>query len=127
MSRIRNLTRHDVNVTAWDDDAELGLIRRTVTIPPEPRPAYVRFEDRVGFSVDTGDGWMSDVVVRTYFELDGVPPQVPFVYLVVATPVAAHPDLVGRSDILVPHQVQKDRAGRIIGCDAFKPGPGVPR
>lgn len=124
--KIRNFTRHDVNVNAWRADPEHGVLRRVATIPPDPDgPAFVRFEDRRTHILDVGDGWNVDVVGRDFLSITGLPEAAPGVFLVVSAPVASHPSLVGRSDILVPNRILKDQAGRIVGCESLKPGPGV--
>ncbi len=124
--RVRNLTRHPVNVNAWKSDPDLGVITRVVTIDPDPDgPAFVRFEDRRTHILPVGRDWNVDVVGRDFLSITGVPEQAEGVFLVVSAPVAAHPSLRGRNDILVPNRILKDRAGRIVGCESLKPGPGV--
>ncbi len=124
--KLRNLTRHNVNVNAWTTSLDHGVLRRTVTIPPDPGgPAFVRFEDKRGHVLPVGGDWNVDVYVRDYYSISGVPAAEPGVFLVVSSPVASHPSLAGRKDILIPNRIVKDSAGRIVGCESFKPGPGT--
>ena len=124
--KILNLTRHPINVHAWKDDPSLGVMTRTVTIDPHPDgPAFVRFEDRPIHIVPVGLGWNVDVMGRDHHSIQGVPDPQPGVFLVVSAPVAGHPALRGRRDILVPNRVIKGPTGRIIACESLKPGPGA--
>lgn len=124
--KLRNLTRRHLNINAWAKDEDGTLVRKVVTVAPDPAgAARVRYTERVTHHVDVDDAFRIDVVGRDYTSIEGVPDPVDGVFLVVCAPVARHPDLAGRDDILVPYRVIRAPGGRVVGCEGLKPGPGA--
>ena len=123
--RIRNFTRNPLVILGWRMRKGTPT-QDVVVIPPDPDgAAFVRFTDHVRHTVPL-EGVNFPITCRVF---DDTPPDLPpcqnGVFLVVAAPVAAHPALKGRPDILVPHRIRKNEAGDVVGCDGLRLGPGA--
>ena len=104
---IRNLTPHPVN---------LVLGGQTITLPPDGTPPRVSTTETPAGTVAVNGVQVPIVQVGTG-DLVGLPDQQPGVLLVVSRMVAeAAPH---RRDLLIPHGLVRDDAGRVIGCSAL--------
>lgn len=128
--RIINLCPHPVTLLGWDDDAEGpgGALR---TIPPEDTPARVSSEAETVGRVSDGRYWQPSfdapgvrLVRQKMGEVTGLPARRPNVWLIVSRMVAAA--CPGRSDLLVPAEVQRDVRGRITAAHALEQVWGRP-
>ena len=98
-----NLTPHIVTVVAG------GM---TVSFPPSGAVA------RVKVSSTPLEGWIS---IPTFGEVEGLPPEVAGVWLVVSGMVRAA--LPQRQDLLSPADPVRDADGKVIGCGGFHANP----
>ncbi len=101
-----NLTPHDVNLILQDES--------TMTIPASGSIA------RVGSHVEQVGTIGIIPVVKTVFDTvvtDLPDPQAGVIYLTSTLVAQAVPD---RIDVLVPADLRRDEAGRIIGCGALQ-------
>lgn len=101
-----NLTPHDVNLILQDES--------TMTIPASGSIA------RVGSHVEQVGTIGIIPVVKTVFDTvvtDLPNPQAGVIYLTSTLVAQAVPD---RIDVLVPADLRRDEAGRIIGCGALQ-------
>ena len=101
-----NLTPHDVNLILQDES--------TMTIPASGSIA------RVGSHVEQVGTIGIIPVVKTVFDTvvtDLPDPQAGVIYLTSTLVAQAGPD---RIDVLVPADLRRDEAGRIIGCGALQ-------
>lgn len=101
-----NLTPHDVNLILQDEN--------TMTIPASGNVA------RVGSHVEQVGTIGIIPVVKTVFDTvvtDLPDPQDGVIYLTSTLVAQAVPD---RTDVLVPADLRRDEAGRIIGCGALQ-------
>ena len=101
-----NLTPHDVNLILQDES--------TMTIPASGSIA------RVGSHVEQVGTIGIIPVVKTVFDtvVTNLPdPQAGVIYLTSTLVAQAVPD---RIDVLVPADLRRDEAGRIIGCGALQ-------
>src|SRR5690554_1022699 len=104
---IRNLTPHPVT---------LILDGRTVTLPPDGAPPRVSTTETPAGAVAV-DGAQVPIVQVGTGDLDGLPDQQPGVWLIVSRTVAeAAPH---RRDLVIPHGLVRDDAGRVVGCSAL--------
>lgn len=104
--RFENLTPHDVNLILPDGEV--------LTIPASGKVA------RVGSHVEQIGNIGAIPVVKTVFDTnvtDLPDPQEGVIYLTSTLVAQAVPD---RTDVLVPADLRRDDAGRIIGCGALQ-------
>ena len=104
--KLINLTPHDVNLILPDES--------TLTIPASGSVA------RVGSHVEQVGTIGIIPVVKTVFDTvvtDLPDPQDGVIYLTSTLVAQAVPD---RTDVLVPADLRRDEAGRIIGCGALQ-------
>lgn len=113
-----NLTPHTIHLyqrqpAAFRDPLEIkseGIARATEIVEPIDDLHWCVF----------GDCGMHDhipLVNKRYGAVDGLPDPKPHVAYIVSQVVAdACPD---RTDLLVPHDMVRDDAGRVIGCRGF--------
>lgn len=101
---VRNLTPHDVTIIDTDGHATV--------ISPDGRVPRV-----VDHAVRAGEVAGVALYETTAGEVEGLPSDEPGTYWVVSARVAqACP---GRADLLVPHGLVRDAAGRVIGCQGL--------
>ena len=123
---IRNLTRSVIVVEGHSTDPVHGTIRADISLPLDPTgPAFVEVSKAAITTLEV-DCWDIEVVGRDFGPLRGLPDEVEGTWLLVSAVVAAHPDLHGREDILVPGKLVRDSTGRIVSCRCLKPGQGNP-
>lgn len=104
---IRNLTPHPVN---------LVVDGQTITLPPDGAPPRVSTTETPAGAVAVNGTQVPIVQVGTG-DLVGLPDQQPGVLLVVSRMVAeAAPH---RRDLVIPHGLVRDDAGRVVGCSAL--------
>ena len=104
---IRNLTPHPVT---------LVVDGQTVTLPPDGTPPRVSTTETPVGTVAV-DGAEVPIFQVSTGELDNLPEQQPGVWLLVSRMVAeAAPH---RRDLVIPHGLVRDDAGRVVGCSAL--------
>lgn len=104
---IRNLTPHPVT---------LVVDGQTITLPPDGTPPRVSTTETPAGAASVNGVQVPIFQVGTG-DLVGLPDQQPGVYLLVSRMVAeAAPH---RRDLLVPHGLVRDDAGRVVGCSAL--------
>lgn len=112
---IRNMTRHDVRV-----EASRNGVRKNIAIKPDPEgPAFVKYTERAEYTADF-DGWSVDLYDRNYHYIEGLPEPQEDTLFIVSRPVADHPDVKNRDDILVCYDLVFDRTGGIDYARGFK-------
>lgn len=105
MTTIRNLTPHTVTLL----DASGEVVQEYPVENPCPRVAVVE--------TAAGEIAGAPIVRQQYGQVQDLPEEVAGTYLIVSALVqAAAPE---RRDLLIPAQLVRDEAGRIIGCRAF--------
>jgi hypothetical protein len=111
--RLVNLTPHPVELT--DADGRLLLV-----LPPAARATRVTVSRRLETELDL-DGVRVPVWRSVAARVEGLPPQEPNTWLVVARLVADTVARAGvhRTDLLVPDDLVRDTGGRVTGCRGF--------
>jgi len=108
MVRLVNATPHTLRVFSGD--------RVIVEVPRAERPARAATTDVVIGHVQTPGGSVPLVASRLG-EVYDLPDPEPNTLVVVSQLVA---DLVGRDDLVVPHQLVRDADGAVIGCRSLR-------
>lgn len=104
---IRNLTPHPVTLIFGG---------QTITLPPDGAPPRVSTTETPAGTA-TVNGTQVPIVQVGTGDLVGLPDQQPGVLLVVSRMVAeAAPH---RRDLVIPHGLVRDDAGRVVGCSAL--------
>lgn len=112
MTRLINLTPHDVNVQITEGEA-------LVAIPPSGKIARVSVTTTPKGELSTPFGDIP-LFADVFGEVEGLPVPVEGTFLIVSGMVAAHQSVKGRADVLRPGDLIRDENKRVIGCKGLK-------
>jgi len=107
MTKLVNLTPHDINLVSLDND------RPVLTIEASGVMARVAVTRKPGDTLNIGDTAIS-TSSAVYGAVTGLPgPEEDTLYLVSALVAQAAPN---RVDLVTPGELVRDEAGRVVGC-----------